>query len=86
MSVQVVLYFHNNFLSSIQEDINFFVLTSALSVLTYPPILGIIKTNGLLSLSKYPIKYSELVFILINFEITILSTLTSHIFIGFFAA
>ena len=55
-----------------------------LNVLTYPPILGIIKTNSLISLSKYPIKYSGLVFVLTNFEITILARLTSQIFIVFF--
>ena len=37
-------------------------------------------------MSKYPIKYLELVFALTNFEITILSVLTSQIFIGFFVA
>ena len=57
-----------------------------LNVLTYALILGIIKTNGLISLSKYPIKYLELVSVSINFEITILPTLTSQIFIGFFAS
>ena len=57
-----------------------------LNVLAYPLILGIIKTNGLIALSKYSIKYLELVFVSINFEITILSTLTSQFFIGFFAA
>ena len=43
-----------------------------LNVLAYPLILGIIKTNGLIALSKYSIKYLELVFVSINFEITIL--------------
>ena len=57
-----------------------------LNVLTYLVILGISKTNGLLTLSKYAIKYLELVFVLINFEIAILSTLTSQIFKGYFAA
>ena len=42
-----------------------------LNVLTYPLILGVIKTNGLMVLSKYPIKYLQLVFVLTNFEITI---------------
>ena len=37
-------------------------------------------------ISKYPIKYLELVFALTSFEITILSALTSQIFIGLFAA
>ena len=55
-------------------------LSSALNVLTYPFILGTTKTNGFISLSKYPIKYLELVLVLNNFEITILSTLTSQIF------
>ena len=44
-------------------------------------MLGVIKslnvTNGITSLSKYPIKYLEIVFVLTNFEISILSTLTS---------
>ena len=39
-----------------------------------------------IDLSKYPIKYSELVFVLTNFEITILSTLLSQTCIGLFAA
>ena len=52
-----------------------------LNVLTYPLILGIIKTNGLIIILNFtPIKYLELVFVSINFEITILSTLTSQIF------
>ena len=45
-----------------------------------------IKTNGLIVLSKYPVKYLELVFVLTNFEVTILSTLTSQNFIGLIAA
>ena len=40
-----------------------------LNVLTHPLILGIIKTNILTALSEYPIKYLELVFVSINFEI-----------------
>ena len=43
------------------------------------------KTNGLLVLSKYPIKYLELLIILTDFEVTILSTLTSQVFIGFYS-
>ena len=69
-----------------RKDINLLVLSSALNALTYPLILGIIETNGPISLSKYPIKYLELVSIFTNFEITILSTLTSQISIGFLAA
>ena len=54
----------------------------ALNDLTYPLILGNIKTNDLITLSKYSIKHLELVFVLTNFEITILSTLTSEKCIG----
>ena len=50
--------------------------SSTLDVLTYPLILSIIKTYDLIALSKYPIKYLELVFVLTNFEITMLSKLT----------
>ena len=82
--VQIALYFSNNFSSPIWRDINLFFLSSTLNVLTYLFILGIIKTNGVTSLSKYPIKYLELVFVLTNFEITILSALKSQIFIVFF--
>ena len=57
-----------------------------LNVLTYPLILSNIKTNGLIYLSKNPIKYLQTVFVSPNFEITILSILTSQIFIVFFAA
>ena len=49
-------------------------------------VITVVKTNGLIVLSKYPIKYLALTFILTNFEITIYSTLTSQFFIGFFAA
>ena len=53
---------------------------------TCPLILVIIKTNGLVSLSKYPIKYLELAFVLTNFEITILTTLTTQFYIHLLAA
>ena len=47
-----------------RKDIKFLFLflspSSTLNVLSYPLILGIIKTNGLVTLSKNPIKYSEL--------------------------
>ena len=56
-----------------------------LNVLAYP-LVGIIKTNGLIVLSKHPIKYLELLFVLTYFEITISVTLTSQILIGLFAA
>ena len=65
-----------------RKNISLLSHSLTLNVLTYPPILGIIKTNGLIALSKYPIKYLELVFALSNFEATILSTLTSQTFIG----
>ena len=36
--------------------------------------------------SKYPVKYLELFFVSTNFEMNILSTLTSQVFTGFFVA
>ena len=54
-----------------------------LNALTYPYILDNVETDGLITLSKYPIKYFELVFVSSNFGRTILSTLTSQIFIAF---
>ena len=51
-----------------------------LEFLAYPLILGKIKTNGLITLSNYLIKYLELLFVSINFEITVLSASTSQIF------
>ena len=47
------------------------------NVLIYPRILGKIKTNGLVTSFKYPIKSLELFFFSNNFEITILSSLKS---------
>ena len=44
---------------------------------TYPLILANSKTNGLITLYKYTVKYLELVFVSTNFEIIILPTLTS---------
>ena len=70
-----------------EKDINLLFATLSpsftVTVLTYSLILGIIATNGAIALSKYPIKYLELVFALTNFEITVLSTLTSQIFKDF---
>ena len=90
MLVQIALYFSNSSSSYIQKYISllflYLSLYSTLNALTYPLILGIIKTNGLIVLSKYPIKYLESVCVSTNFEITILSTLTYQIFIGLFAA
>ena len=51
---------------------------------TYLLVLDNNKTNGLMTSSKYPTKYLELFSVLTNFEIMILSTLTSLTFIGFF--
>ena len=69
------------------KDINLLFLSLSpsltLSVLTYSLILGNIKTNRLMILLKYPIKYLDLVFVSTNFEMTILSTLTFQICIGF---
>ena len=50
--------------------------------LNNPVILGNLKSNGLTSISKYPTKYLELVFVSTNFEITIAST--SQIFVELF--
>ena len=69
--VQMLSYFS----SSIQEDINLLFLS--LNVLTYLLTLGNIKTNALIASSKYLIKYLELIFVSINFEIIIASTSTS---------
>ena len=60
--VQIALYFFNSFSSSIQKDINLLILSSTLNVSTYPLVLGIMKTNGLIASSKYSIKYLELAF------------------------
>ena len=60
--VQIALYFFNSFSSSIQKDVNLLILSSTLNVSTYPLVLGIIKTNGLIASSKYSIKYLKLVF------------------------
>ena len=68
------------------KDVNLLFPFLTLNVIAYPLILDIFKTTGLTVLSKYPIKYLELVFVLTNFEIAILSTLTSQIFVGLFAA
>ena len=78
----MALNFSKSFSSYIQKEINLLSFLT-LNVLTYPLILGIIKSNCLIALSKYPIQYLESVFVLTNFEITILSTLIFQIFIGF---
>ena len=48
--VQIALYFFNSFSSFIQKDVNLLILSSTLNVSTYPLVLGIIKTNGLIAL------------------------------------
>ena len=75
----MVLYFSNNFSSSTHKDIFF-----SLKGLTYLLILGNIKANGLITSFKYAIKYLEVFFVSINFEITVLLTPTSQIYIYFF--
>ena len=82
--------FSKSFSSSARKDTNLYVLSLSpsltLNLLIHPLVLGIIKTNGPRTFAKYPIKYLELVFVSTNFEMTILSTLTSQIFVDFFAA
>ena len=60
-----------------RKDINLLFPSLTLNVLAYPLILGIFKTNGLMVLSRYPIKYLKLIFALTNFEITMLLKLTN---------
>ena len=59
MLVEVALYFFKTFSSSKashrQKGINLLFPSLTLNALTYPLILGIIKTIGLIALSKYPI-------------------------------
>ena len=65
----IVFYFLNSFSYSIGKDTALLFLSITLIVLMYPLILGEIKTNGLLTSSKYPVKYLELVFVLTNFRL-----------------
>ena len=85
----MALYFSNSLSSSIWKNINllFLCLSSSLTLkdLTYPLILDNIESNGLITSSKYPVRYLGLVFCSNNFEATVLSTLTSQVFIDFFA-
>ena len=84
MLVQIALYPSNSFSSSKRKDINLLFLSLSLNVLTYPLIFGTIKTNDIITLSNFiPVKYLELVFVLTNFEIIIVSTLTSQMCKGF---
>ena len=67
----MILYFSNSLLSFIREDINLFFFLSP------PLIFRISRANGLITSSKYPIKYLELFFVITNFEVSILSKLAS---------
>ena len=68
----MVLYSYNSLSSSIRKYIYLLFLflspSLSLNVLTYPFILGNIKTNGLITASKHPIKYLEIFFVSTNFE------------------
>ena len=68
----MILYFSNSLLSFIREDINLFFF-----FLSPPLIFRISRANGLITSSKYPIKYLELFFVVTNFEVSILSKLAS---------
>ena len=72
----MVFYFSNRFLSSIRKDVDFLFLSSSpslnLNVLTYQFVLSNTKSNGLITLSKYPIKLLESVLALTNFDRLIL--------------
>ena len=51
--------------------------------LIYPIILDNTKSNALITLSKYPIKYSELVFLSFNFAANMLSILNPKYLLDF---
>ena len=51
----------------------------------YSLILGKIKINDPITLSKYPTKYEYLFFVSISFETTVQSASTTWSFIDFFA-
>ena len=55
----------------------------SLKVLTYPLILGNMKSNGLITSSKYPFRYLGLLFVSINFVTTILSISPSKFLLVF---
>ena len=91
MLFQMVLYFSNGLSSSMSKYINLLFLLLSLSpplslkVQIYPPILVNIKTNGFIRSSKYKIRYLKLFFVLIDFEIIILSTSIYQVLIGFYS-
>ena len=82
----MALYFSNSFSSFIGKEVNFLSSFPSLilKALTYPLILGNIKTNGFITSSKYSIKYLEWVFASINFDVTTLLILKCQIFTNFF--
>ena len=75
-------FFPNSLLWSLRKYINllflFFISTFTLHDFKY-------QTNDLITSSNYPVQYFKLFFTSISFEVTILSLLTSQIFIGFLA-
>ena len=85
----MVLYVSNSFSSSIEKSINLLILSLSLS-LTYPLILSNIKTNGFVTLSKYPSKYLEFgrvrVFISTNFEMNNITNINTPNSYKFFCA
>ena len=54
-----IIYFSDSFSSFIWKDIKLLLFSLTLNVLKYP-LIGNIRTNGVITLSKYLIKYSEL--------------------------
>ena len=62
-----------------------FSLSLTLKVLACLIILGNTKTNGFITLSKYPIKYLESFFVSTNFEMNILLPSASKTFLDFLA-
>ena len=84
MLVQMALCFCNSFSSSMRNGINLLLLflssTLSLNVSTYPWVLGNINTYGFIASSRYPIKHLNLLFISINFEMTILLHCTKNEF------
>ena len=60
----MVLDFSYSFSTFFRKDI--LLLFFSLKVLTHPLILGAIKTNGLITSSKYPLKYLELFQLILN--------------------
>ena len=53
--VHIAFYFSNCFSLAMWKDINLLFPSLTLNIITYPLILGILKTNGLLVLSEYTI-------------------------------